>query len=267
VNKSSISSVLRRLKLLYFADLARFYLEKLRNKKANAVFRKNNPDVQLPPDYLMYESFQLNYEKYYTGSIDTAKWLVEHLSKYKKPGHLKILDRGCGPGRVIRHLPEILGDGCEYYGTDYNPKSIQWCSDNLKNISFNLNSLEADLPYLNDFFDFVYGLSIFTHLSEDMHYWWIKELLRTLKHDGILFLTTQGDNFKIKLTQAELEKYERGELVVRGKVKEGHRTYSAFHPEEFMRRLFCNVEVLEHITSKPLKGSYLPQDVWMVRKK
>ena len=45
-----------------------------------------------------------------------------------------------------------------------------------------------------------------------------------------MFLITQGDNFKVKLTDLELTKYKKNELVVRGKVKEGHRTYSAFHP-------------------------------------
>ena len=46
-----------------------------------------------------------------------------------------------------------------------------------------------------------------------------------------MFLTTQGDNFRVKLTDLELNKYNNDELVVRGKVKEGHRTYSAFHPK------------------------------------
>ncbi len=265
--KSRISLVLRHLKLLYLADRAWFYLEKLRNKKANVVFRKNNPGVPLPPDYIMYESFQLDYERFYHGGAGTAKWLVGYLLKYKNKDHLRILDWGCGPGRVVRHLPGILGNGCEYFGTDYNPKSIRWCSDNLKDISFSLNTVEAYLPYPDAYFDFIYGLSIFTHLSGKMHYLWLKELLRVLKHNGILFITTQGDNFKAKLTQAEQEKFEEGGLVVRGKVKEGHRTFSAFHPEKFMEKLFCDVEVLEHIKTKPLTGGYLPQDVWIVQKK
>lgn len=267
MNKRVISAVLRSLKLLYFADLIRFRLEKFKKRKVNFTFRKNNPEVLLPPDYLMYESFQLDYRKYYTESIESAEWLVEYLSKYKKPDHLKILDWGCGPGRVVRHLPKVLGNSCEYFGTDYNEESIRWCSENLDNINFNLNTLEANLPYPDDFFDFIYGISIFTHLSEEMHYSWTKELFRILKQDGLLFLTTQGDNFKIKLTYSELEKFEKGELVVRGKVKEGHRTYSAFQPEGFMKKLFQNEKILEYVKQKPLKGQYLPQDIWIVKKK
>ncbi len=82
-----------------------------------------------------------------------------------------------------------------------------------------------------------------------------------------MFLTTQGDNFRVKLTDLELNKYNNDELVVRGKVKEGHRTYSAFHPKRFMIKLFKNVEILEHIEIKPEKGKWLPQDIWILSKK
>ena len=71
-----------------------------------------------------------------------------------------------------------------------------------------------------------------------MHYDWHKELYRVLKPNGIMYMTTQGENYKVKLTKIELEAYNNGELIVRGKVKEGHRTYSSFHPKVFMEKLF-----------------------------
>jgi hypothetical protein len=40
---------------------------------------------------------------------------------------------------------------------------------------------------------------------------------------------------------------------VRGKVKVGHRTFSAFHPTKFMEKFFANVEILEHVVTKPEK--------------
>jgi len=55
-------------------------------------------------------------------------------------------------------------------------------------------------------------------------------------------------------------------LVVRGKVKEGHRTYSAFQPKGFMINLFNNVEILEHIETRPGQGAWLPQDIWIIKK-
>ena len=263
--KSKISGRLRQLGILYQADRARYYVQKFKNRKANLEFKEKNPDVALPPDYLIYESFQLDYKKYFTESKDTAKWLTGHLSRHTDLQNKKILDWGCGPGRIVRHLPSIIGNGCEYYGTDYNKDSIEWCSKNLREINFNNNPLNADLPYPDNFFDAIYGISIFTHLSEKMHFEWSKELLRVLAPNGILFVTMQGDNYKAKLTEEELKNFENGMLVIRGNVKEGHRTYSAFQPKSFVNKLFENVEILEHI-ERPIKTNWFPQDIWILKK-
>ncbi len=266
MNKGQISHFLRHLGLIYLTDWFRFNIQKYQNKNINKDFKINNPDVILPPDYLIYESFQINYKKYYTDSLETTKWLLNHFKKHIELKNKKILDWGCGPGRIIRHLPNLLEGNSRYYGTDYNKKSIEWCSKNLPGINFNNNSLEAKLPYPDNYFDIIYGISIFTHLSEQLHHDWYFELHRILKPEGIMFLTTQGDNFKVKLTKSELVRYKNNELIVRGKVKEGHRTYSAFHPKEFMKELFNNVNILEHIESKPEGRKCLPQDIWIIKK-
>lgn len=266
MKKGQLSNLLRRFGLIYFTDWVRYYLQKFKNRKINKDFKSKNPNVKLPPDYLIYESFQINYHKYYSESFETAKWLTDHFKKHIDLKNTRILDWGCGPGRIIRHLPNVIGKGCEFFGTDYNEKSIDWCSKNLTAIQFNKNSLKAQLPYEDNYMDVIYGLSIFTHLSEPLHYDWYNELYRVLKPNGIMFLTTQGDNFKVKMTDLELKKYNENKLVVRGNVKEGHRTYSAFHPQEFMRTLFGNVDIVEHIDRKPENGNWLPQEIWIIKK-
>ncbi len=266
MKKGQISNILRRLGLIYLTDWLRYYIEKFNNRKINREFKMKNPDVKLPPDYLIYESFRLNYDKYYVDGQRTAVWLSNHLKKHINLNNKRILDWGCGPGRIIRHLPAVIGNGCEFYGTDYNKKSIEWCAQNLKGIHFNINSLEAKLPYPDNFMDVIYGISIFTHLSEQMHYDWYNELYRVLKPNGIMFFTSQGDAFKVKLTDKELTLYNENKLVVRGNVKEGHRTYSAFHPKDFMRKLFDNAEILEHIETKSETGKIPAQDIWIIRK-
>jgi len=266
MNWTQTINLLNKLRLMYFADWLRYYIQKFKNRKINKNFKLNNSDVKLPPDYLIYESFQINYSKYYTDSVETTKWLKNHLKKHIILQNRRILDWGCGPGRIIRHLPNVIGNGCEYFATDYNKKSIDWCFKNLTNIKFNKNSLIAKLPYDDNFIDVIYGISVFTHLSEQSHYNWYNELHRVLKPNGIMFLTTHGDNFKVKLTDLQVKKFNDNKLVVRGVKKEGHRVCSAFHPREFMRNLFSNVEILEHIESKPEKGKFLPQDIWIIKK-
>jgi ubiquinone/menaquinone biosynthesis C-methylase UbiE len=266
MKKSQISHWLRKLKLLYLTDFLVFHWQRFKNRHANRAFRQQFPDVKLPPDYLIYESFQIDYSKYYNESRDAAVWLSEHFARHIALQDRHILDWGCGPGRIIRHLPEVIGNGCTFYGTDYNEQSIAWCRANLPDIQFNLNPLHAELPYADQSMDVIYGISIFTHLSEKLHWEWFAELYRVLKPGGVLFLTTQGDHFRAKLIEEELAQYDAGNLVVRGQVKEGHRTYSAFHPPVFMRTLFSQAEVLEHIVRDALPGRALPQDIWMVTK-
>ncbi|MDR6515641.1 class I SAM-dependent methyltransferase [Chryseobacterium camelliae] len=263
--KAEISNLLRRLNLLFLADKLRFYIYKNKNKSKNKTFQSQYPNFVFPPDYLMYESFNINYESYYKSGKSTAERFVGILKKYTSVETPHILDWGCGPARVVRHMSDFLS-GCQVYATDYNENSIAWNKSNINNVTFNLNGLKAELPYENGFFDFVYGISIFTHLSEQLHDDWKNELTRVLKKGGILLLSLQGNLFKMILTEKEVRKFENGKLVVRGNVKEGHRTYSAFHPDEYVEQLFSDFEVMEHIPSFMNNGRP-EQDIWIFRKK
>lgn len=266
MNKAVLSTLLREIGLIHFADTIRFYFHRARNRKSNRRFRLNNPHIELPPDYLIYESFQINYNKYYFGGLETAKWLVGQVESHMVPNSSRVLDWGCGPGRVIRHLPPLLGPQFQVYGTDYNLKSVKWCKKNLASIHFNHNTGDAKLPYANDFFDLIYGISVLTHLSRVEHIFWIEELSRVLKPGGLLLLTTQGQNFRSKLSRREKSVFDAGRLITRGKTKQGHRTFSAFHPVPFMETLFRSYQILEHIVPDPLEGKALPQDVWILKK-
>lgn len=226
--RTRISNLLRTFGILFYTDKVRFYLHYITRFKDRNTFIKHNPKVALPPPHLIYESFDLNYESYYTASKKTASWLLNHFNKYINLQNINILDWGCGPARIIRHLPELLDKSCSIYGTDYNPNSIAWNRKNISEINFNLNSTEPPLPYVNDSFDIVYGISIFTHLPEDLHYKWFNELIRISKGGGIIFLTLHGNAFKAKLTPKEQEIFDSGKLIIKGNTKVGHRTTQHF---------------------------------------
>ncbi len=247
--------------------MARFRLAQYRNASLNNAFSRANPSVSLPPDYLLYESFQSSYRKYYEGGLEAAEWVADHLSRHSKVAHKNVLDWGCGPGRLLRHMPAVLGPTNRYYGTDYNPASIAWCEANLTGIAFNLNGLAAKLPYSDGQMDAIYGISIFTHLSAQSHYDWRDELTRVLSPGGVLLLTLHGKNYRSKLSKAEQQTYDAGDLVTKGNTTEGHRTYAAYHPPAFVRQLFRDLEILEHLELTPELGKSLPQDVWLFRKR
>lgn len=265
MKRGNISILLRHFGLMRLTDYARFQYFKLKNNKKNRNFLQKNPNVKLPPDYLMYESFQLDYDEYYSKSQKTAEWLLTYFKKYVSIEGIRILDWGCGPGRVIRHMPALLDKESKVFGTDYNTISIEWCKQNISGIDFRTNTLEARLTFDDNYFDVIFGISIFTHLSEKMHYEWIKELTRILKPGGILFLTTHGSAFIEKLTETEKGLFLKGELVERGRTIEGHRTFSAYHPDLFMKKLFQQMKVLDFIVT-PTNGGKPQQDIWIVQK-
>jgi SAM-dependent methyltransferase len=98
-------------------------------------------------------------------------------------------------------------------------------------------------------------------LSEEAHHAWLEELLRVLKPGGVLFLTLHGASFRDKLSGREKADFDAGKLVVRGLVKEGHRTFTAFHPESWVRSWFPPGSIAEH-----LSGGTGDQDVWIIKK-
>ena len=253
--------------LALYLDHVRYLFFKLKNLRANLAFRKQHPTIKLPPDYLMYESFRLDFKAYLTGGREVAEWLINHFRRHvPKLEHLSVLDWGCGPGRVVRHLPDLL-PACDIYGTDYNQQSIQWCRKNLPGITFLQNDLLPPIPAEAEQFDIIYGISILTHLSEPNHHKWLTELMRVLKPGGILFLTTHGDAFQNKLSAEELKIYRDDQLVIRSKVKEGHRVFGAFHPPGYTRTLFGQFgKIATFIPGKYVAGKYPEQDIWILRK-
>ena len=246
-------------------DRLHYFLHRLRNKSKNEKFIRENPEIKLPPEYTLYEAYRLDYANYFEDGRNTAQWVAKELSLHLPVGQKKILDWGCGPARVVRHMPELL-QGAEIYGSDYNAKTIEWCKQNIPGVNFSVNSLAPPLSYQEKFFDAIYALSVFTHLSEENHFTWIKELYRILKPGGVLLITTQGNAFAGKLTSTEKETFNQGEIVVRGKVKEGHRTFSAFHPEKFMLTFFSDGWKLLKFEKGSVQDWGPQQDLWIVKK-
>jgi SAM-dependent methyltransferase len=269
MNIYNIANVVRNAGLMHLSDTFKYYFVKVKNFNKNRQFRQKYPEVVLPPDYILFESFKLDYEKYYIGGSKSANWLITVLEQYVQFKGARILDWGCGPGRMIQHLPNLLGEHTQYFATDYNEKTIIWCQQHFKNknIRFEHNGLLPPLVFEDHFFQIIYGISIFTHLSLQNHIDWFTELSRVLQKKGVILLTTHGNIFRQRMTPQEMAQFDRGELVVRANVIEGHRVFTTFHPPIFMRNLFeTTCEILLH--EPGLAESWgLNQDVWVLRKK
>ncbi|MEK6274447.1 MAG: class I SAM-dependent methyltransferase [Actinomycetota bacterium] len=100
----------------------------------------------------------------------------------------RVLDFGCGAGRTLRHfLAEA--ERAEFYGCDIDRPSVSWVTNHFSPpLHVFENEETPSLPQPDEFFDLVYALSVFTHLTD---HWagWLLELHRVLKPDGLLFAT------------------------------------------------------------------------------
>ncbi|WP_353780207.1 methyltransferase domain-containing protein [Winogradskyella sp. 3972H.M.0a.05] len=237
---------------------------KLINLKDNKAFKKEFPNVPIPPDYTLYEAHYLNYRGYYNDGLTNAKILKTQFEAHTDFKEKKVLDWGCGPARIIRHFSELCPDA-DFYGTDYNKSTIAWNRANIKNVTFESNEVNPPTVFEDNFFNAVYSLSVLTHLSKANHYSWIEELWRITKHNAILIISTHGEAFKEKLIPSDKATFENNDLVVQANTLEGHRTYAAYHPPKFMLDLFLNkFEVLEHLPGK-VETWGISQDKWILK--
>ncbi len=174
-----------------------------------------------------------------------------------------MLDFGCGCGRVIRQW-QSLGH-VSLFGTDYSPVLVNWCRQNLPFARFGINQLAPPLGYGDEVFDFIYALSVFTHLPGSLQFEWMDELIRVLKPDGHLLITTHGDHYLGMLTNAERNAFQAGSLVVRYHEVAGTNMCSTFHPQSYVRAELARG--LEIVDFRPEGAEGNPhQDLYLLRK-
>jgi ubiquinone/menaquinone biosynthesis C-methylase UbiE len=104
-----------------------------------------------------------------------------------------ILDFGCGSGRVLRYLADSP-ETCRWYGSDIDPEMIGWCQKTFRKITFTVNGYQPPLPYHDNMFDLVYGISVFTHFDERSQHAWLGELRRIVKPGFVVILSVHGED-------------------------------------------------------------------------
>jgi ubiquinone/menaquinone biosynthesis C-methylase UbiE len=123
----------------------------------------------------------------------------------------RILDFGCGAGRMIRWPADFCKHG-EVWGTDISAEHIVWCTQNLDPpFHFLVNTILPHLPFEDRYFDVVYAGSVFTHI-DDLATTWLLELRRLLRGKGQLYLTIH-DRTSIRLLSHEWREVPFAELL------------------------------------------------------
>jgi SAM-dependent methyltransferase len=161
---------------------------------------RNDPDpadLPIPPRHLW-----LGYDYPTTGKAHVRRMLeIAREDGFAFAPGDRILDLGCGAGRMIRHLKD-LAQSCEIWGCDISAEHIFWCKRNLSPpFNFFVNTKVPHLPHRDGSFRFIYCGSLFTHI-DDLTDTWLLELRRLLGPDGRAYITIH-DAHSIELIEQQ----------------------------------------------------------------
>jgi len=100
----------------------------------------------------------------------------------------KILDFGCGWGRIVRFfLKEI--DINNIYGVEVLQELAEACESTFNTKNFHTIEQSGSLPFEDGMFDVVFANSVFSHLNVDLNMHWLNEIERVTKPGGVAALT------------------------------------------------------------------------------
>jgi SAM-dependent methyltransferase len=121
---------------------------------------------------------------------------------------INVLDFGCGAARQLLHFTRHFPMP-RYHACDVNEPAISFVKRNYPEVHAVRNAFRPPLPFEPGYFDMVYSVSVFSHLSPEDQPLWLRELARVLKPGGCCLLSTQGFT--------GVERMGRGALVDNGR--------------------------------------------------
>ncbi len=124
----------------------------------------------------------------------------------------RILDVGCGPGRIAIGILDTFGGIQEYCGVDVSDRSIEWAKRHIgaphpnfrfirldvHNLRFNPDGSKIDkrfaFPFEAETFDVICLYSVFSHMLANDVRTYLRAFRRILRSDGKVYLTAHLDD-------------------------------------------------------------------------
>ena len=170
-----------------------------------------------------------------------ARQMVGHIRRHLPddgPRPTRLLDWGCGCGRMTQFLPELM-PGIALSGCDIDAEAIGWLSQQLPAASFATNGLCPPLPFPDDSFDVVTAVSVMTHLTPRLQLRWLKEIRRVLRPGGLFAVSIHGSH----AAAITLRRYWRWLLPIVGITAAGReRTLQGVAPRRYYRGTFQTLD-------------------------
>lgn len=175
----------------------------------------------------------------------------------------RILDFGCGCGRLTRHLTRLKN--AELFGTDYNKKLIDWSSASLPFATFSQNNLAPPLLYESKYFDLVLARSVFTHLDLQLQFAWIEELYRIIRPGGYLYFTTHSGASVQSLGNNSNQRFHSEGFVSENSDLQGDNKCAVYQTKEWVfNNLAKGFTIIDYIPGRPVEN--LGQDIYIFQR-
>jgi len=241
------------------------YLRLGRNENRPGVVQiANEKDPSYPPAHLRHRVHGSKDIFEYLSLGHTVATDIDNLAKSGAidiPKAARVLDFGCGPGRVAAWIRQNHPDW-RIFGTDIDAEAITWARSHISDVAtFECNQPLPPLGYSDKAFDFVYSISIFTHLPEDMQHAWLRELSRVTRRGGWLALTTHSDS----LLPPGIKMPDSGFYYAIGPGTQGLPSFyqTSFQTNAYIQRTWQQYFHIEKIISRGLAAH---QDLVVCRK-
>lgn len=149
----------------------------------------------LPPAHLRMGYAVDNDESFLHGGEVSASGLRAIMEEYgiSLQHSVSVMDWGCATGRVLRWFAREAQD-VEFWGVDQDEAALMWAKENLSPpFHFVTCTAYPHLPFADNKFGFIYGLSVFTHLEHFVDLW-LMEMHRVLQHGGVAIFTIHDEH-------------------------------------------------------------------------
>lgn len=161
--------------------------------------KKNTPPALPPSKYRMGGKHFKNDAAF----IKTAVRDVKRLEKYAGlTRDSRLLDWGCGAGRLAVGVREHFGQIADYHGVDVQPELIEWAEGNLAGPGFRFTCVDVSNERYNPdgtpertvgaapgVVDVLYAYSVFSHMNDEDTAAYLRLIATALSPHGRAFVT------------------------------------------------------------------------------
>lgn len=203
--------------------------------KPNASF--DHRSLPVPPEHLRDKFVGKTSLESYLRSAVTGTQIVDDLLKRagtSLSARRRILDFGCGSGRILRNFPSATD--AEIWGVDLDEEAIEFCAASFPFGHFAVSGEYPDGRLPPNYFDMILAVSVLTHLDEEHQDRWLAEW-RRIAAPGCVLLVSFKDEERLRQRAhpdtpshvATLESH--GYVFIRSKYWNGN--FPAFYNDAF----------------------------------